>query len=95
MECCMIIQVAVTQSNFKTIKKPFTIFKQAYQLNETKLVLKFFPDITLWLKALYFEELLNWNKIEWMASKRLSSCNFHQYKSIGKDYFWYLVMPTG
>ena len=31
----MIIQVAVTQNDFKKIKKrPFTIIKQAYQLNQ-------------------------------------------------------------
>ena len=47
-----------------------------------------FLQATLLLKASCLEGLLNWNKIDWMASK-------HQFKSIGKDHFWYLVMPNG
>ena len=58
------------------------------------MALKFFLHTTLSLEASCYEELLNWNKIDWMVSKHLSSYNLHQFKSIGKDHFWYLVVPT-
>ena len=61
--------------------------KQAYQ---PSLLL----NTTLLLEAICVEGLLNWNIIDWMASKHLSSSNLHQFKNISKDHFWYLVMPT-
>ena len=51
------------------------------------MALKFLPQTTLLLNASHLEGLLNWIKIDWMASKYLSSCNLHQFKSISKDIF--------
>ena len=63
----MIIQVAVTQNDFKIkFKIPFTIFKQAYHLNQRSYGFEVFSRHypSLLLKASCFEGLLNWNKID-------------------------------
>ena len=92
----MIIQVAVTRNDFfKNWKRPFTIIKQAYQLNQEAMALKFYPGTTHLSKALCFKGLLNRNKVDWMVSKYLSSYNSHQFKNFSENQFWYLVMPTG
>ena len=52
--------------------------------------LKFFLQTTL-LLASYLERLLNWNKTDWNGEQ---ISDLHQFKSIGKDHFWYLVMHT-
>ena len=39
------------------------------------MAFKFFPDTILLLKVNYFEEILNWIKIDGIVNDHLSSCN--------------------
>ena len=86
----MIIQLELI---FKRIlKKLFAIFKQPYQLNQWSYGFVF-------LSTHYPHVLKNsWIGIEmteWWTNIWVAVANLHQSKSIGKDYFWYLVIPTG
>ena len=46
-----------------------------------------FLHTTLLLKVLCLEGLLNWKRIDQIASKRLSNCNLHQLKELVKIIF--------
>ena len=58
MEWWMIIQVAVTQNHFFNLKRPFTIFKQAYQLNKKAMAWNFFQTLLPFIKSLIFWRII-------------------------------------
>ena len=82
----MIIQVTVTQNDFLKIKKrPFTIIKQAYQLNQRTYSFEILSRHYPLSNALCSKGLLNQNKIDSMVSKYLSSYNLHQFKNFSEN----------